>query len=316
LTAPLTKTEPASIEAARSSPRAGRRSTGWRQPKWDWLASSIAMGGVLRPGHRATGRRSPRRSRHAGSTPRGRWGRRTSPSLKALAAGREPRSGRQVRCTWSSRSEQVLARHGPHVGRALQGIADLQFLHAADELLLEAVGDGSSTMKRLAAMQLWPELMVRAWPPGAPPRGIGVVEDNEGSEPPSSRTVFLRHRPPPRHLPPRLVAAGERHRLDHGWRISSAVRVEGTRRWSSPLGAARLVNRASMASAVPGRSRRASGGRRCPPSSPAREAEDLPEGEVPGHDGEHRPQWLIAHETLPASVATVCSARKPSACSA
>ena len=28
-----------------------------------------------------------------------------------------------------------------------------------------------------------------------------------------------------------------------------------------------------------------------------REAKDLPEGEIPGHDGQHGSEWLVAHET-------------------
>ncbi len=155
-------------------------------------------------------------------------------------------------------------------------------------------------MKRLAAMQDCPLLIVRAFTAvdaAASRSALGITM--KGSLPPSSSTTFLICAPaarptetPAPSLPVSVTAAMR------GSSISRATRSEPTRSvLERALGEARLaedlldrqgavgdVRSVLQEPDVAGHQRRRG------------EAEDLPEGEVPGHHGEDRPERVVADE--------------------
>ena len=96
--------------------------------------------------------------------------------------------------TWSSTSSGIAGvASGPTSTRRIHRVADLQRRHLRDEEALELARRSSScTMKRLAAMQDWPLLIVRALTAvatAASRSALGMTMN--GSLPPSSSTVFL-----------------------------------------------------------------------------------------------------------------------------
>ena len=114
---------------------------------------------------------------------------------------------------------------------------------------------GSSTMNRLAAMQLWPELRVRAVAAAAAARSTSAsARTMNGSEPPSSSTVFLSWRPaspatssPAASLPVRVTAATRGSAISRG-----TMRLGTSRVVNDPLGSPACRKTSSMASAQPG----------------------------------------------------------------
>ena len=159
--------------------------------------------------------------------------------------------------------------------------------------------------KRLAAMQDWPLLMQRARTAASTASARSAEGMTmKGSLPPSSRTDFLMSHPawaamarPADSLPVRVTAATRSSaRTISTWLASIEQRLEGA---AGKAGAAHqgfdgeralghvggVLEQADVARHQRGREK----------------AEDLPEGEVPGHDGEHDA------ERVPADVGVVGS---------
>src|ERR1700683_4433158 len=134
-------------------------------------------------------------------------------------------------------------------------------------------------MKRLGAMQLWPELSQRASTAASAVNGTSQsLRTINGSLPPSSIVVFLSN------APPRAAT----------WTPAFSLPVNAIARISGFVecglkggGATRDVGRVLEQHDVP-RHHRGNG-----------HANDLPEGEVPRHDGQDRPEWIIADVTAP-----------------
>ena len=221
LTMPLTKTEPASISAARASPRPESRG-----PE----ARAQAEAGAVRQLDRLVGvpRADHRRHRaegllveggHAGPDA-GEHGRRVELALRRSSRWPPVRSAAPAsteRRTWSSRSSSRSSRaSGPTSVARSSGSPTFRRLHGRDELLLEAVGDrlvDDEALGRDAALA-----GVDRARPGrlrAPPRRSASARTMNGSEPPSSSTVFLSCRPASAATSmPGLVAAGQGHGAD------------------------------------------------------------------------------------------------------
>ena len=155
-------------------------------------------------------------------------------------------------------------------------------------------------MKRLAAMQLWPLFWMRAHSPTSTARAMsadGITM--KGSAPPSSRTVFLIC--PPAVFAtalPGALAAGQRgcphavvlqdllhpvgadeQGLEHS--VGEAGPRRGVLEVERGLGHVRGVLEEGDVAGHEGR---------------RREPDDLPEREVPRHDGEHGSEGLIGHK--------------------
>ena len=156
----------------------------------------------------------------------------------------------------------------------------------------------STTTKRLAAMQLWPPLIEAGG--GAGLRRlvqVGVLEDDVGVGAPELEHHLLEAGPGLRgHRPTRGGAAGEGHRRHLGG--LDELRHPGRADEDGPeevLGQPGVAEDLLDGQGAPGhvggvlQERRVAGheGRR-------REAEDLPQGEVPGHDRQDDPQGLEA----------------------
>ncbi len=176
------------------------------------------------------GRRSPRRRRACrAARRRGRSERRTSPGRRAAcrrcAGGRRPRpSGAPGRRDPSSRSSRA---RGPTSVARSAGSPTFSSSMRRDQLLLEAVGDrllDDEALGRDAALAgVDGARAAAAW--RAASTGSASARTMNGSEPPSSSTVFLSPRPasaatsmPARSLPVRVTARTA------GCRISLAPR--------------------------------------------------------------------------------------------
>jgi hypothetical protein len=159
-------------------------------------------------------------------------------------------------------------------------------------------------MKRLAAMQDWPLLMVRASTAVRAARSrsaLGITMN--GSLPPSSSTVFLMSFAArlAGHLRARRLAAGERHRL-HARIADNALHLRGADQ--QRLKYVRRKPRSADHVFDFERALRHVGGMLQQPhvarhQRRSREPEHLPERKIPGHDGQHRPDGLVPDEAAP-----------------
>ena len=187
----------------------------------------------------------------------------------------------------------------PDLARGVERVAYLPGAHFAREPLQEALRHAFQHNEALggdAALTAVDETRLRCR--GGGPRQIRVLEHDE-----RIASAQLEHRllqVPPRlrrHLAPGAVRAGESHGAHAGigdksrcrlvreeHRPKQAVRKPGVSEDALDLErAARHVRRMLQDARVPGDQ-----GRRG-------EAEHLPEREIPGHDGEHRPQGFEAN---------------------
>src|SRR6202035_5796744 len=157
LTAPLTKTEPASISAARSAPRAGSEVQRLApRPERERLAGAVASAGAAGGGgggspggrpwrgrRRRPDRRSPRRRPPSPARrPPARSARRTSrgrPAARRPAGAARP-AGQRAADLVVQDVEEVRAGQRSDRGPAVEGIAHRKRLHAPDERVLEALG--------------------------------------------------------------------------------------------------------------------------------------------------------------------------------
>src|SRR6202035_5796745 len=173
------------------------------------------------------------------------------------AARPEPRAPpASERRTWSSRMSRRSARaSGPTAVRRSRGSPTVSASMRRMSAFSKRSATSSTTMKRLAAMQLCPEFTVRpcaAW--SATATGSASPRTMKASEPPSSSTVFLSCRPAsaatfrPAGSPPVRVTA-----RTCSWAMSSRVREEGTRSVViTPGGQPAWRKISSIASAQPG----------------------------------------------------------------
>ncbi len=144
---------------------------------------------------------------------------------------------------------------GPTSVAGSMGSPTLSAPMAATKASSKASATSWTTMNRLAAMQLCPLLMQRAWAAVlAAACTSASFKITKGSDPPSSRTVFLRTDPaaaatetPAGSLPVRVTA------FTAGWRMMPSTAREPTRRVrKAPSGNPALRKISSMARAQPG----------------------------------------------------------------
>ena len=195
-----------------------------------------------------------------------------------------------------------MARRGQRTDlrRSRQWVAYDEGFHRGDEAALEFGGVVLRTMKRLAAMQDCPLLMARACTAvRTAARAIGVGMTMKGSLPPSSSTVFLIWPPacaatcrPAGSLPVSVTA------LTRGSSMTRAHQVDADQQRLKDIcgeaGAAHDVLDGERALRhVGGVLEQAHVARH---ERGREEAEDLPEGKIPRHHGEHGADGLIADE--------------------
>ena len=150
----------------------------------------------------------------------------------------------------------------------------------------------STTMKRLAAMQLWPAFWKRASTAtlAAASRSASSSTMN-GSEPPSSSTVFLRARTAGAgHQRARVLAAGQRDGgdtrvVDQRLRLLAGDEQRLEHALGKPAAREHLFDGEGALRHVGGVLEHAGVARH---QRRRGEAEHLPEGKVPGHDRQHR----------------------------
>ncbi len=197
---------------------------------------------------------------------------------------------------------EVPAGEGTDVRVPLGGIADLERRHGLHEGRLEAVGRGVLDDEPLGGDAALAVVY------GPRHRGlrrnglhVGVGQDDEGVRPAEFQDGLLERGPRLRgHGPARGIAARERHGahrrvaddpLHHLRPHEQGLEgAHGEARLREDAldgeGAAGHVGRVLQKAHVARHQRR--GG----------EPEDLPEGKVPGHHGEHGPDGIVAHETV------------------
>ena len=178
--------DPAST-ARRRDRRTSRWPGGWRRPR-------PARGSPRRPG-----RRSPRRRPACPCPPRSAaWADRRRPGPAGISPPSRRRAPRLIdsstwRCSSSRRSTRAC---GPTCVPRSSGSPIVRARSSSANRAVNASATASTTMKRLAAMQLWPLLIRRA---SAAARAAVATSASartmNGSLPPSSSTVFFSSRP-------------------------------------------------------------------------------------------------------------------------
>ena len=242
---------------------------------------------------------------HVGEHGRRIEGARARRAPRRRAAARAPFATLALRPARAARRAGRARASGPTPIASSQRVAHAPRRMRSTSRSSNAPRTGSTTMKRLAAMQLCPPLMSRA-------RDADLGGGARGRRPRARRRGRCRRaraRSSSARAPavaatarPRRRAAGERHRRDLAARsISAATRVDadqracGTRLRAGPARAKQLLDRERAARhvrrvlqqpAVAGHQRR------------RREAEDLPEREVPRHHREHDAERLEGDEAL------------------
>ena len=194
---------------------------------------------------------------------------------------------------------QVGARERPELGRGIERVAHAHRLHTARRSARERLGDGAWTMKRLAAMQLWPLLIVRALPP------VSIARSRSAS---ASTTNGIRAAELEHGLLERSPAAAPTLRPARSLPVSVAAAIAGCAISRARPPPARAAFEEPSARRPPRTARRSEGAQpqtldAClsatalpATSAGAAKRNTCQNGESPRHDREHHAERVVAHE--------------------